>query len=140
MTNDILTKIFGRGWAFPPAFNTSDGVVMAEGAQDVSQSLQILFSTEPGERIMRENYGCALYDVMFENINSDLTADIEMRIVDSMLRYERRASLTGIRVYQPASTSSTLQVEVKYRLRGSEIEQKISGLLDVGDARGGRIT
>jgi phage baseplate assembly protein W len=139
MANEILTKIFGRGWAFPPSFTLADGVVMAEGAEDVDQSLRILFSTEPGERIMRENYGCALYDVMFENINSNLTAQIEMRIVDSMLRYEPRANLTTIRVYQSSTMASQLQVEVSYCLRGSAIEQKMSGRLDVGEALGGRI-
>jgi phage baseplate assembly protein W len=133
MPNDVLTEIFGRGWAFPPAFTLADGVVMAEGAEDVNQSLRILFSTEPGERIMRENYGCALYDVMFENIDSELTAEIETRIIDGVLRYEPRANLTRVRVYQPSATSSQLQVEVTYRLRGSAIEQKIAGLLDVGD-------
>lgn len=139
MANDILTKIFGRGWTFPPAFTLEEGVVMAEGAEDVNQSLRILFSTEPGERIMRENYGCALYDVMFENINSDLTAEVETRVVDCVLRYEPRANLTKIRVYQSSSESSQLQVEVTYCLRGSEIEQRIFGLLDVGDPLGGRI-
>ncbi|MFM0742101.1 GPW/gp25 family protein [Paraburkholderia xenovorans] len=140
MANDILTKIFGRGWAFPPEFSLDTGVAMAEGEGDVQQSLRILFSTEPGERIMRENYGCALYDVMFENINSDLLAEIEVRIVDSMLRFEQRANLKNVRLYQPSSRSSQLQVEVTYYLRGSEIEQKISGMLDVGEALGGRIT
>ncbi|MEZ0603993.1 GPW/gp25 family protein [Paraburkholderia sp. IW21] len=139
MANDILTKIFGRGWTFPPAFTLEEGVVMAEGAEDVNQSLRILFSTEPGERIMRENYGCALYDVMFENINSDLTAEVETHVVDCVLRYEPRANLTKIRVYQSSSESSQLQVEVTYCLRGSEIEQRIFGLLDVGDPLGGRI-
>ncbi|CAE6749130.1 hypothetical protein R69927_02080 [Paraburkholderia domus] len=139
MANDILRQIFGRGWGFPVAFTLADGVVMAEGAEDVNQSLRILFSTEPGERVMRENYGCALYDVMFQNIDSELIAEIETRIVDGMLRYEPRACLTEVRVYQPASAVNQLQIEVTYRLRGSDIEQRIAGMLDVGDAQGGRI-
>jgi phage baseplate assembly protein W len=136
MASDVLKQIFGCGWGFPVAFTLTEGVVMADGAEDVRQSLRILFSTEPGERVMRQNYGCALYDVMFENINSDLTAEIETRIVDGMLRYEPRANLTGIRVYQSSSTANQLQVEVTYYLRGSDVEQKIAGLLDVGDAQG----
>jgi uncharacterized protein len=138
MSDNILTKIFGRGWAFPPGFTLTDGVAMAEGAEDVRQSLRILFSTEPGERIMRESYGCALYDVMFENIDSDLMAEIRMRVTDGMLRYEPRANLIDINVYQPSSQSSQLLVEVAYRLRGSEIEQKIAGVMNVNDAQHGR--
>lgn len=134
MSDDILTRIFGRGWAFPPAFSIDDGVVMANGAEDVRQSLRILFSTEPGERIMRDGYGCALYDVMFENINGDLTSNIEARVVDAILRYEPRANLTRIRVYQSRTNSSTVSVDITYCLRGSDVAQRMSGTLDIGQA------
>jgi phage baseplate assembly protein W len=131
MNDNVVTQVFGRGWAFPPAFTLDEGVVMAEGVDDVQQSLRILFSTEPGERIMRENYGCALYDVMFENVNSSLTGEIETRILDAVLRYEPRANPTEIRVYQSSETSSKISIEVRYCLRGSQISQKLTGVLDV---------
>ncbi|MDA8481216.1 GPW/gp25 family protein [Citrobacter sp. Awk 4] len=131
MSNEVLTKIYGRGWAFPPSFNLDEGVVMAEDVEDIRQSLRILFSTEPGERIMRNNYGCALYDVMFENINSDLMNDIETRIVDSILRYEPRANLTEVIFQQSPDNRSQLLIDISYCLRGSDIEQKISGVLDI---------
>lgn len=136
MSNDILKKIYGRGWAFPLSFNLDEGIVMAEGAEDIRQSLRILFSTEPGERIMRNNYGCALYDVMFENINSDLMNDIETRIVDSILRYEPRANLTDVKFQQSPTHRSQLMIDISYCLRGSDIEKKISGVLDINNPQG----
>lgn len=138
MASELLTKVYGRGWAFPPAFTLKDGVVMAEGAEDVRQSLRILFSTEPGDRIMREHYGCGLHDMMFENIDSKLVAEIRTRITDGMLRYEPRASLTQLRVYESSDAGQPqghLQVEVTYKLRGSDIEQRIAGVIDIGDAQ-----
>jgi phage baseplate assembly protein W len=127
----VLTRVYGRGWAFPPAFSLDAGVVMSEGIQDVRESLRVLLSTEPGERIMLEEYGCALHDVMFRNIDSELPGDIETRIVDAVLRYESRASLTHIRVAQSEGNRSAVDVEVTYRLRGSEIQQSVSGTLDL---------
>ncbi|RKP55970.1 GPW/gp25 family protein [Pararobbsia silviterrae] len=138
MNDDLLTRVFGRGWAFPPAFSLDVGVDMAEGAEDVRESLRILFSTEPGERIMREDYGCALYDVMFASINSELMSDIETRIVDAVLLYEPRASLRAIRVEQIGSTSR-VAVEVLYCLRGHAIERRVAGVVDVHTADRGRI-
>lgn len=138
MSNEVLTKIYGRGWAFPPSFNLDEGIVMAEGAEDIRQSLRILFSTEPGERIMRNNYGCALYDVMFENINSDLMNDIETRIVDSILRYEPRANLKEVKFQQSSDNRSQLMIDISYCLRGSDIEKKISGVLDINNPNGDR--
>ncbi|EKN3346135.1 GPW/gp25 family protein [Yersinia ruckeri] len=139
MENQILTQLYGRGWAFPPLFSLDEGVVMAEGAEDVRQSLQILFSTEPGERLMREDYGCGLNDFMFENIRNELIAEIETRIQDSVLRYEPRADMTDIQVSQAPNRSNTLQVRVAYRLRGSEINQQIQGALALGEGNSAEI-
>ncbi|MCW6555657.1 GPW/gp25 family protein [Yersinia ruckeri] len=139
MENQILTQLYGRGWAFPPLFSLDEGVVMAEGAEDVRQSLQILFSTEPGERLMCEDYGCGLNDFMFENIRNELIAEIETRIQDSVLRYEPRADMTDIQVSQAPNRSNTLQVRVVYRLRGSEINQQIQGALALGEGNSAEI-
>ncbi|WGS53955.1 GPW/gp25 family protein [Paraburkholderia sp. D15] len=140
MDQSILARIYGRGWAFPPAFSVEDGVEMVDSAIDVGQSLRILFCTEPGERIMRENYGCALYDVMFANIDSELLSDIETRILDSVLRYEPRADVTGIDVEQSAQSPYSLEVQVRYTLRGSQIAEKLAGIFPIDDAQGGRIS
>ncbi|MDX7999513.1 GPW/gp25 family protein [Xenorhabdus sp. Reich] len=135
MENQILTQLYGRGWAFPPAFSLEKGVEMAEGAEDVRQSLHVLFSTEPGERLMRENYGCGLNDFMFENIRNELFAEIESHIQDSVLRYESRADITDIQVRQSPNSKNTLQVQVMYRLRGSDINQQIQGTLALSEGR-----
>lgn len=139
MTEDVLTTLYGRGWAWPPAFSLDEGVVMAEGAEDVRQSLSILFNTEPGERVMRDNYGCALYDVMFENVNDTLAVSIESRIVDSVLRYEQRARLTNVRVTSDGNVRGRLAVGVYFCLRGSQIEQKVHAVLDVNNPQGGLV-
>ncbi|PHM66683.1 phage baseplate protein [Xenorhabdus stockiae] len=133
MENQILTQLYGRGWAFPPDFSLEKGVEMAEGANDVRQSLHILFSTEPGERLMRENYGSGLNDFMFENMRNELFAEIETRIHDSILRYEPRADITDIQVNQAPNKKNTLQVHVMYRLRGSDINQNIQGTLALSE-------
>ncbi|PHM45303.1 phage baseplate protein [Xenorhabdus mauleonii] len=135
MENRILTQLYGRGWAFPPVFTLEKGVEMAEGAEDVRQSLHILFRTEPGERFMRENYGCGLNDFMFENIRNELFAEMESHIHDSVLRYESRADITDIQVRQSPNNKSALQVQVMYRLRGSDIHQQIQGTLALNEGQ-----
>ncbi|KMW71392.1 phage baseplate protein [Photorhabdus luminescens subsp. luminescens] len=140
MTNKILTDIYGRGWAFPPQFFINDnppeiqsGVIMAEGAENVRQSVNILFLTEPGERIMREDYGCGLNDYLFANISDELMAEIQTRIEERVLRYEPRAEITEIQVNQRTNLPNTLHVQVTYALRGSDISQQIEGVLEINE-------
>lgn len=40
-----------------------------KGIDEVNQCLEILISTIPGERVMRPDYGCALFTRIWENID-----------------------------------------------------------------------
>ncbi|PQQ38141.1 GPW/gp25 family protein [Photorhabdus laumondii] len=133
MADKILADIYGRGWAFPPQFSSQTGVIMAEGAEHVRQSMKVLFLTEPGERIMREDYGCGLHDYLFENISDELMARIQTRIEERILRYEPRVEITEIRVNQKINLPNSLHIQVSYALRGSEISQQIEGILKLGE-------
>ena len=55
----------GRGWSFPLEL-TEDGVKMSSYEKDIEESLRILFSTSPGERVNRYDYGCPLRRYAFE--------------------------------------------------------------------------
>lgn len=136
MVENVLEQVFGRGWAFPPIFTLAEGVGMVSGAEEVRQSLIILFSTLPGERIMRQDYGCDLNQFMFANISTGLTTEIEAQILDSILSCERRAEVTAINIQQGVVALNRLQIQVVYRLRGSDLSQKITTQLDIGNGQG----
>ena len=68
----------GTGWSFPPAFSANrprrgDG----QRREDIRESLWILLSTSPGERVMVPEYGCALWRMVFEKL--DVTALTEIQ-------------------------------------------------------------
>ncbi len=136
--NNKTSGIYGRGWAFPPTFTVSPqpGVAMVEDQEDIRQSLQILFSTASGERIMRPDYGCDLNSIMFENLCEDLLADIERKMTERILRYETRVVLNSLHVTQNQGNPSQLDVSVTYRVRGSDMTGTLSALLDITDGQG----
>jgi hypothetical protein len=49
----INTDFLGIGWSFPPEFNQTEGkLAMTTDVEDINNSLIILLSTRPGERVM----------------------------------------------------------------------------------------
>lgn len=138
--NNNTCGIYGRGWAFPPSFTIpltpQQGVTMVEDQNDICQSLQILFNTATGERLMRPDYGCDLNGVMFENLCHDLLADIERKITESILRYETRVALNSLEVTQNTDNPSQLDVVVGYRIHGSNTTGQLRALLDITDGQG----
>ena len=70
-------SFLGTGWAFPVQFVRSEadcGAVMASEVPDIEESLTILLSTRPGERVMRPAYGCGFEDLMFEPLDDRIIA------------------------------------------------------------------
>ncbi|WP_421215162.1 GPW/gp25 family protein [Aeromonas jandaei] len=130
--NDKLSSIYGRGWAFPPVFSKS-GVLMAEGADDVSQSLNILFNTQRGERFLREDYGCNLSDFVFSNITNTLLSDIERSIYDSILRCEPRVNISSVKVDTSNMRRGILAIKIIYRLSGSDDTHQFSKNIDMAN-------
>ncbi|WP_211445235.1 GPW/gp25 family protein [Collimonas humicola] len=135
--SNYVPGAYGRGWAFPPSF-TGEGAVMAVDLVDIRQSLRILFSTQPGERIMRPAYGCDLQSTVFENIRPDLLADISVKIKDSVERDEPRVKLDEVDVTRDARQPSQLNVRVAYHVRGSDAGGQLEGKLDTADGFGTR--
>ncbi|WP_293087265.1 GPW/gp25 family protein, partial [Moorena sp. SIO4A1] len=85
------SSFLGTGWSFPPTFNRDTGTVeMVSDQEDIVQSLEIILSTRPGERIMQPDFGCELSQFLFEEITQGLITGIRGTISDALLYHEHR--------------------------------------------------
>ena len=55
----------GKGLAFPLAAGPNGRLARASGEAKVEQSIALILSTAPGERVMRQDLGCAIHDMVF---------------------------------------------------------------------------
>jgi len=85
----------GRGWSFPPVL-TEDGVRMSSYEQDIEESLRILFSTSPGERVNRYDYGCPLRRYAFEPITTQTITRMRNDITRAVILLEPRITLEEV--------------------------------------------
>lgn len=131
MNKNASMDIYGQGWAFPPAFNLDRGVEMVMNHEDIRQSLLILLSTQPGERIMRWDYGCDLQSLLFENIREELLSQVSATLTESIQRHEPRIVLDEVSVNQNPQARNTLDILIRYRPRGVDNPQRLEGRLDM---------
>lgn len=118
MTADA--PFLGSGWSFPPAFRRGGAeVVMVSGVEDIHQSLQILLSTRLGERVMQEEFGCALDSVIFEEIDQGLINTLTRSISDAILYHEPRIRLEQIDVDESAEQPGLLLISLEYTVRST---------------------
>lgn len=94
----IDKSFLGTGWSFPPEFNKYGSVKKVSAEEDIHESLYILLSTNPGERIMQPTYGCGLKSQVFEEINETAVTVIVDLIKRAILFFEPRILVESIRV------------------------------------------
>jgi phage baseplate assembly protein W len=110
----------GIGWSFPPTFDDQGAAVeMVAGAEDISQSLQILFSTAPGERVMQESYGCDLQSLLFEEADTSLSNRITVMITDAILFHEPRITVDQLNVSRSPADPGLLLIALFYTIKST---------------------
>jgi len=108
----------GTGWSFPPSFGNNGATVdMVSGDEDIHQSIGLLLETEPGERVMRPDFGCGLSNHLFEEIDQGLINRITRSISEAILHHEPRVVLEALDVNPAAASDGTLLIRLEYRSR-----------------------
>jgi uncharacterized protein len=107
-SNDFL----GKGWSFPPTFNTVTNTVnMEEKEVDIEQSLHILLTTAVGERVMQPKYGCNMDTLVFEPLNTSVKTAI--------LFFEPRIDAKKISLNTQNALEGEVLVEIEYVVRAT---------------------
>jgi phage baseplate assembly protein W len=92
-------------------------IAMVEDDQAVRQSILLLLSTIPGERVMRPDYGCALNQLVFSP-NDDTTAGLALHFVRQALeRWEPRAEILRLEAEPSETAGEVLEIRLEYRVR-----------------------
>jgi len=122
----IDTKFLGTGWAFPPAFNPrTREAVMVTQQQDVEESLRILLSTSPGERVMHPTYGCGLQRMVFENIDESRLTEIKSLVDRAVLFFEPRVILHDVRINTDELFDGVLRLRLDYSIRNTNTRHNL---------------
>ena len=116
--NPKIKSFLGTGWSFPPTFDQRSGAVeMVTEEADIHQSLFLLFSTSPGERLLKPAFGCDLHSLVFDA----LTPALENRIIDlittSVLRFEPRVITEDVSVLLVDEYQGRIDIEFTYIIR-----------------------
>jgi len=113
--NNLDKAFLGRGVAFPVTLSPGD-VALAEYEADVRQAIHIILGTEPGERVMRPDFGTGLRALVFEPINTTTIALAKHRVEQALTLWEPRIDQVSVTV-SADPPNGLLQITVTYRVR-----------------------
>lgn len=105
------------GWSFfPQIVDDASRINDLTLREDIRQSLHILFTTLPGERIAHPLYGCDLLQFVFKPINNSLITDMKTTIETAIELYETRINLLLVDVRVNDEVNHRIDIEIFYEL------------------------
>jgi len=108
----------GRGWAFPVSFDrATSSVAVSAFEEDIKQSIRVILSTAPGERVMRPDFGCGIYELVYDSPDQAMVTCIEATVREALTRYEARIELLNVSVDTTDYLVGQLVVQIEYRVR-----------------------
>jgi uncharacterized protein len=108
-------QFLGVGWKFPIEFKTgTHSVTMLSGEDLIKNSLDTLFATNIGERVMQPDYGSELNHFLFENLTKSVITYMEARISDAILYGEPRIVVNSIEIEPDPDDPAFIEISIDY--------------------------
>jgi phage baseplate assembly protein W len=116
---DPQKAFLGVGWNFPPQIDASGTMALALYEQDVHQSIRIILATNPGERVMRPDFGAGLNDFVFEPVSTTTMHQLQTRVQEALVNWEPRIDVQQVNVTADPMQRSLLLIDISYQIRAT---------------------
>lgn len=125
MIGERRRSLFGEGLGFPPRVDADGRLAWSTGEDNVRESLRLILLTEPGERLMREDFGCGLRQFLFEPNTVTTRELIRQRITQAIGRWEPRVTVEHVSIEPGADDPRAITVTVLFRLVATQAQGRL---------------
>jgi len=112
-------EIVGRGWVFPPKVGPQGGMALTTERNEIEQSIWIILSTSPGQRVMRPTFGCRLHELIFAPNNSFTAAQAARYVEEALGMWEPRINVIAVDAHPDSQDTSRLVIEILYEIKAN---------------------
>jgi len=124
-------RIFGQGMAFPPRVGPDGRMAWSVGETNVHESIRIILSTEPGERLRLPAFGAGLRRFLFEPNTLATHTLIKQAIGEALKRWEPRIQLESVEVAADGRDTESAIATLTYRLVATQVQERLSVAVSV---------
>ena len=111
------SDFIGRGIAFPMRVDQSGSIATSSGASDIDSSIRMILTTAPGERLMRPEFGCKIWELLFEPINANTMGLMSEAVKEAIGPWEPRVTLEDVRLDPSGQHAGEVLIEIDYIIR-----------------------
>jgi phage baseplate assembly protein W len=113
------TDFVGRGFSWPMTVDHTGSIKLTASSDDIERSMQIVLITAPGERVMRPQFGCRIWDLLFEPVTPNLLGLIAEAVRQAIAQWEPRVDVEAVEPMPDPDDSALVRVHIVYRVRAT---------------------
>ncbi len=87
---------------------------MTSGANDIDASIRMVLLTAPGERLMRPEFGCRIWELVFEPINANTLGLMGEAVREAVARWEPRVEVEDITIEPEPGAIGAVSIRIDY--------------------------
>jgi phage baseplate assembly protein W len=118
-------EFLGQGLTFPLQINARGELALVTGSTDVEQAILIILGTIPGERVMRPNFGCRAWELIFFPNDARTQGLLAMFVRDALEFWEPRVEIVDVKVRTDPNETSALLVDIEYSIKATHDRRSI---------------
>jgi uncharacterized protein len=112
-------QFLGVGFKFPLQVTSRGAIAMSRYEQKIEESIYMILSTRPGERVMLPEFGCGIHDQVFAPNHSVSVALIVDQVRRALVMQEPRIDVLTVRATTTPEEPNVLLIRVDYRVRSN---------------------
>ncbi len=131
----MVKDFLGQGWKFPVDIDSSGKIEESSYEEDIKEAIWIILSTSRGERVMRPDFGCGIYDFVFDLINVSTIGMIETSVREALISWEPRIEVNKVNISTEKADEGKLLISIDYRVRSTNNEFNLVYPFYLGEGR-----
>jgi len=112
-------SFLGTGWKLPIAVDDRGRIAMVSDDESVRQSIWMMLSTAPGERVMRPDFGCGLAELVFAPNTPGTAGQIISAVREALIQWEPRIDVLDVDAVPDDTQPNLLLIAVSYLVRST---------------------
>jgi uncharacterized protein len=109
----------GRGFSWPLTVDHTGSIKLTEGIPDLDAAIGLVLMTSPGERLMRPQFGCRIWELLFEPVTPNLLGQIDEAVRDALAQWEPRVTVEEVEPLPDEDEPSLVRIHITYRVRAT---------------------
>lgn len=115
----VETDFIGTTIAFPLGVDQTGSIVMVTGHEAIERSITMILSTAPGERVMRPDFGCAVWNMLFDPVNDNTLGLMAQSVRQALGQWEPRIDVQSVTAMPDPDDHSLVMIEIDYQVKAT---------------------